>query len=72
VAAEGEYKASYALKDAAEIISCSPIALQLRYMQTLASNATERESTIVFPIPIEMMQITPNLNIDLDINHYNI
>jgi len=55
ITAEGEHKASKALKQAAEIISESPIAIQLRYLQTLTAIASERNSTIVFPIPIEIL-----------------
>ncbi|XP_055844628.1 stomatin-like [Episyrphus balteatus] len=55
VAAEGEKNAAEALKDAAEIISESPSALQLRYLQTLTTISTERNSTIIFPFPIEML-----------------
>jgi erythrocyte band 7 integral membrane protein len=54
IAAEGEQKASIALKEAADIMAESPVAIQLRYLQTLASVATERDSTIIFPIPIDM------------------
>ncbi len=56
VAAEGEQKASVALKAAADTIDQSPIALQLRYLQTLTHIAAEKNSTIVFPIPIEMLR----------------
>jgi len=55
IAAEGEQKASKALKEASDIISQSPAALQLRYLQTLATISTEKNSTIVFPIPMEFM-----------------
>ncbi len=55
IAAEGEQKASIALKQAADIVSSNPIALQLRYLQTLSDISTEKNSTIIFPIPIEMM-----------------
>jgi len=55
IAAEGEQKASKALKEASDIISTSPAALQLRYLQTLGSIAAEKNSTIVFPLPIELM-----------------
>ena len=55
IAAEGEQKASYALKEAGDIISASPVALQLRYLQTLNTLAAENNSTIVFPVPIEML-----------------
>ncbi|CAF0826245.1 unnamed protein product [Didymodactylos carnosus] len=56
IAAEGEQKASRALKEAADVITQSPTALQLRYLQTLTTIASEKNSTIVFPIPIEFMQ----------------
>lgn len=55
ISAEGEQKASVALKEAADIIAMSPVALQLRYLQTLTSISAEKNSTIIFPIPIEMM-----------------
>ncbi|XP_069745215.1 stomatin-like [Narcine bancroftii] len=55
IAAEGERKASYTLKEAATVIMMNPIALQLRYLQSLAEVATEHESTIFFPIPIDLM-----------------
>ena len=47
--------AARALKEAAEVISRSPTALQLRYLQTLSFIAGERGSTIMFPIPLDMM-----------------
>jgi erythrocyte band 7 integral membrane protein len=50
VAAEGEQKASYALKEAADVINQSSTALQLRYLQTLTHIAAEKNSTIVFPV----------------------
>lgn len=56
IAAEGEMNASKSLKEAADVISSSSSALQLRYLQTLTTIATERNSTIVFPIPIEMLK----------------
>ena len=55
ISAEGEQKASVALKEAADIISQSPVALQLRYRQTLTTISAEKNSTIVFPVPIEML-----------------
>ncbi len=55
IAAEGEQKASKALKEAADVINQSPIALQLRYLQTLTNISAERNSTIIFPVPIEML-----------------
>merc|ERR1719400_1510475 len=55
IAAEGEHKASRALRMAAEVIMDSPAALQLRYLQTLNSIAAENNSTIIFPIPIDIV-----------------
>ncbi|XP_071038033.1 band 7 protein AGAP004871 [Parasteatoda tepidariorum] len=56
IAAEGEQKASRALKEAADVISDSPGALQLRYLQTLTSIAAEKNSTVVFPLPMELLR----------------
>ncbi|RWS24284.1 mechanosensory protein 2-like isoform X2 [Leptotrombidium deliense] len=56
IAAEGEQKASRALKEAADVINESPAALQLRYLQTLNTIAGEKNSTIVFPIPMEFFK----------------
>ena len=56
IAAEGEQKASRALKEASDIISESGSALQLRYLQTLTSVAAEKNSTIIFPLPIDMIK----------------
>lgn len=55
IAAEGEQKASRALKEASDIISESPCALQLRYLQTLSNISAEKNSTIIFPLPIELL-----------------
>ena len=57
IAAEGEQKASLALKQASDVIYQSPVALQLRYLQTLTTIAAEKNSTIIFPLPIEMMKV---------------
>ncbi|XP_015795374.1 band 7 protein AGAP004871-like isoform X2 [Tetranychus urticae] len=56
IAAEGEQRASRALKEAADVIHGSPAALQLRYLQTLNSIAAEKNSTIVFPLPIDLFR----------------
>jgi regulator of protease activity HflC (stomatin/prohibitin superfamily) len=56
IAAEGEYQAAQRLAEAAEIMGKSPITLQLRYLQTLAEIATERNSTTLFPIPIDLIE----------------
>jgi len=55
IAAEGEKKASGALREASEIISESSAALQLRYLQTLNSISAEKNSTIIFPLPMDMV-----------------
>ncbi|MFH1478108.1 MAG: slipin family protein [Verrucomicrobiota bacterium] len=54
--ADGEFQASAKLKDAADIMAVQPVAVQLRYLQTLTEIATEKNSTILFPFPIEFMQ----------------
>ncbi|PAA49607.1 hypothetical protein BOX15_Mlig015086g3 [Macrostomum lignano] len=55
IAAEGEQKASRALKEAADVINESPFALQLRYLQTLNTISAEKNSTIIFPLPLEIL-----------------
>ncbi|XP_076281241.1 band 7 protein AGAP004871 isoform X2 [Lasioglossum baleicum] len=55
IAAEGEMLASRALKEASDVISTSPAALQLRYLQTLNSISAEKNSTIIFPLPVEFL-----------------
>lgn len=55
IAAEGEYQAAKKLHEAAHIMAEEPIALQLRYLQTLAGIATEKNSTTLFPIPIDIL-----------------
>lgn len=54
--AEGEFQASQKLRDAAEVISPFPQALQLRFLQTLTEVAAENNSTIVFPLPIDLLR----------------
>jgi regulator of protease activity HflC (stomatin/prohibitin superfamily) len=54
--AEGEFQASVKLAEAASIIAREPIALQLRYLQTLAEIATENNSTTLFPVPIDLFE----------------
>jgi erythrocyte band 7 integral membrane protein len=56
IAAEGEHKASRALKDAADVIVTSPCALQLRYLQTLSTISAEKNSTIIFPLPVDFIK----------------
>lgn len=54
--AEGEYQAADKLTKAADIISTNPQALQLRFLGTLAEIATEKNSTIIFPLPLELLK----------------
>jgi len=54
--AEGEFQASQKLADAANIIATAPSALQLRFLQTLTEIATEKNSTIIFPVPIDLIK----------------
>lgn len=54
--ADGEFQASAKLSEAAVIISKDPTALQLRYLQTLSEIATEKNSTILFPLPIDLFK----------------
>ncbi len=53
--AEGELQAAAKLREAAEQIAVEPVALQLRFLQTVADIATEKNSTILFPIPIDLL-----------------
>jgi regulator of protease activity HflC (stomatin/prohibitin superfamily) len=54
--AEGEAQAAQRLSDAAAIINAQPATLQLRYLQTLTEIATEKNSTVIFPLPIDMLK----------------
>jgi len=53
--AEGEFQASQRLSDAAQIISINPAALQLRFLQTLTEVSSEKNSTIIFPVPVDII-----------------
>ena len=53
--AEGEFQASQKLADAAEVIGKQPMALQLRFLQSLVEVASEKNSTTIFPIPIDLL-----------------
>ena len=55
VHAEGEFQASQKLADAANIIATNPVALQLRFLQTLTEVAADKNSTILFPVPIDLL-----------------
>jgi len=55
--AEGEFQAAQKLGEAADVIFKSPMALQLRFLQTLTEIAAENNSTIVFPVPIDLIKV---------------
>ena len=61
--AEGEYQASERLLSAARVIAVEPVAVQLRYLQTLTEIGVEQNTTVVFPIPLEMMRAFLNINL---------
>ena len=54
--AEGELMASYKILEAANLLSQNPVSLQLRYLQTLTEIATEKNSTIIFPLPMDIIK----------------
>jgi regulator of protease activity HflC (stomatin/prohibitin superfamily) len=54
--AEGELQASQTLAEAAKVIAAEPVTVQLRYLQTLTELGTEKNSTIVFPVPIDILR----------------
>ena len=56
ISAEGEFQAAQRLADAAQLISAQPIALQLRYLQTLVQIGTEHNTTTIFPIPLDLFK----------------
>jgi len=56
IAADGEFQASEKLAQAAGVIAQQPSALQLRYLQTLSEISVEKNSTIVFPLPLELLR----------------
>jgi regulator of protease activity HflC (stomatin/prohibitin superfamily) len=56
IAAEGEYQAAQRLADAAAIMAKEPIALQLRFLQTLVEIASENNSTTIFPVPVDILK----------------
>ena len=58
IAAEGELQASQKLAEAAEVMASQPISVQLRYLQTLSEIAMDMNSTIVFPMPLDLMPIS--------------
>lgn len=56
IAAEGEFQASQKLSEAAAVLSSQPSAITLRYLQTLREIATEKNSTTIFPVPIDLLK----------------
>jgi len=56
IAAEGEFQAAQRLADASAIMAREPIALQLRFLQTLVEVASENNSTTIFPVPIDILR----------------
>jgi regulator of protease activity HflC (stomatin/prohibitin superfamily) len=65
--AEGEFQASQQLQAAAAVIATQPIAIQLRYLQTLTEIAAEKNSTIVFPLPMDLIAaVVPGLRLTTD------
>jgi regulator of protease activity HflC (stomatin/prohibitin superfamily) len=56
IAAEGEFQASERLKDAADVISLNPVALQLRFLQTMLEISSERSTTMILPLPLELFK----------------
>ena len=60
IAAEGEFQASERLKDAANVLAENPISIQLRFLQTMLEISSERSSTLILPLPIDLL--TPFLN----------
>ena len=58
--AEGEFQASKQLAEAAGVISTEPVALQLRYLQTLTEIGVEKNTTVVFPLPLEILRMVSN------------
>jgi regulator of protease activity HflC (stomatin/prohibitin superfamily) len=59
--AEGELTASVKLAEAADVMATNPVTIQLRYMQTLSEISTENASTIIFPMPIKMLEGLTNM-----------
>ncbi|MCE7929349.1 MAG: slipin family protein [Dehalococcoidia bacterium] len=57
IAADGEFQASERLKEAAVVMAEEPITVQLRYLQTLTEVAAENNSTIVFPVPVDLIEM---------------
>lgn len=61
--ADGEFQASQKLLEAAQVLAKEPQALQLRYLQTLSNISEEKNSTIIFPIPIELLNVLRRMEV---------
>ncbi|HLY42020.1 MAG TPA: hypothetical protein VKR52_12480, partial [Terracidiphilus sp.] len=61
--AEGEFNAAQKLVDAAHLMATEPMTLQLRYLQTLSDIGVEKNTTIVFPLPLELLTILNKLGL---------
>ncbi len=56
VHAEGEFEAAKRLTDAADMMTEHPVSIQLRYLQTLTEISVEKNSTIIFPVPVDLLE----------------
>jgi hypothetical protein len=56
IAAEGEFQASERLKDAANVLAQNPTSLQLRFLQTMLEISSERTTTMILPIPLDLIK----------------
>jgi regulator of protease activity HflC (stomatin/prohibitin superfamily) len=65
VHAEGEFAAAQTLSDAAKLMSANPVSIQLRYLQTLTEISVEKNSTIIFPVPINILEKLSELTHEL-------
>src|SRR5271157_2343263 len=63
ITAEGEFNAAQKLVDAAQLMATQPMTLQLRYLQTLTEIGVEKNTTIIFPLPLEMMTLFNRLGL---------
>jgi regulator of protease activity HflC (stomatin/prohibitin superfamily) len=61
IAAEGEFQASQKLAEAAKVIAAEPVTLQLRYLQTATEIGRDKNTTILFPLPMEFINVLSNL-----------
>jgi len=66
ISAEGEFQASQKLSEAAEIMARNPQAMQLRFLQTVTAVAAERNSTLVMPIPVELLTFFQGVSTGID------